>query len=81
MTAAAHRMIGKRVRPRVSGLVLRPRLFRRLDGRQPLTWVWGPPGSGKTTLVASYLAARRIRSLWYRLDAGDADVGAFLRDL
>jgi LuxR family transcriptional regulator, maltose regulon positive regulatory protein len=81
MTAVAHRVIGKRVRPRVSGLVLRPRLFRRLDVRQPLTWVWGPPGSGKTTLVASYLAARRIRSLWYRLDAGDADVAAFLHDL
>jgi hypothetical protein len=31
--------------------------------------------------VASYLAARRIRSLWYRLDAGDADVAAFLHDL
>ncbi len=72
---------GKRVHPRVRGLVSRPRLFRRLGVRQPLTWVWGPPGSGKTTLVASYLRARRIPSLWYTLDAGDADVAAFFRDL
>ena len=81
MRASAHRLIGKRVRPRASHLVARRRLFRLLDVREALTWVWGPPGSGKTTLVASYLAARRIRSLWYRLDAGDADGAAFLHDL
>jgi ATP/maltotriose-dependent transcriptional regulator MalT/DNA-binding SARP family transcriptional activator len=81
MRVVAYRMIAKRVPPRLSGIVLRPRLFRKLDVRQPLTWVWGQPGSGKTVLVASYLAARRIRSLWYRLDAGDADVVAFLHDL
>lgn len=33
----------------------------------------GPPGAGKTTLVASYLAARRLGALRYQLDAGDAD--------
>ena len=81
MTASARRMIGKRMRPRLSCVVARPRLFRLLDVREALTWVWGPPGSGKTTLVASYLAARRFHSLWYRLDAGDADVAAFLHDL
>ena len=72
---------GTRVRPRVRGLVRRPRLFRRLDALQPLIWVWGPPGSGKTTLVASYLDVRRIHGLWYRLDAGDADGATFVRDL
>ena len=31
----------------------------------------------KTTLVASYLAARRQRVLWYQADEGDADVATF----
>ncbi len=60
-------------------MVVRPRLFRRIDrGRaRPVTWVWGPPGAGKTSLVASYLAARKLRVLWYQVDEGDADVATF----
>jgi ATP/maltotriose-dependent transcriptional regulator MalT/DNA-binding SARP family transcriptional activator len=81
MAAAAPRLIGKRVPPPSGGIIPRPRLFRRLDVRQPLVWVSGPPGCGKTALVASYLTARRVRSVWYRLDAGDGDVVAFLQDL
>ncbi len=41
----------------------------------------GPPGAGKTTLVASYLAARRLRGLWYQVDRGDADVASFFHHL
>ena len=43
----------------------------------PVTWVAGPPGSGKTTLVASYLDTRRISSLWYQVDGVDADIASF----
>jgi ATP/maltotriose-dependent transcriptional regulator MalT len=59
--------------------LVRPRLVRRLDlaRKKPVTWVWAPPGAGKTTLVASYLAARRTRGLWYKVDEGDADVATF----
>jgi ATP/maltotriose-dependent transcriptional regulator MalT len=69
----------KTTRPSVQGIVPRSRLFRILDrGRaHPVTWVWGPPGSGKTTLVSSYLAARKLRGLWYQVDQGDADVATF----
>src|SRR5918996_517755 len=74
-------MASKSIRPSIRGVVPRLRLFRRLDIQQPLTWVWGPPGSGKTALVASYLSARRVRSLWYRLDANDADGATFFQEL
>jgi len=56
----------------------RPRLFRLLDAGRPLTWVWGPPGAGKTALVVGYLEARRVHSLWYQCDAGDSSVPGFL---
>jgi len=69
------------LRPSARNLIPRRRLFAHLDARTPLTWVWGPPGSGKTALLATYLQARRLRSAWYRLHAGDADGTALLRTL
>ncbi len=71
--------LAKTTRPRLTGVCSRARLFRALDrGRKrPVTWVYGPPGAGKTTLVASYLAARRLRTVWYQVDPIDADVATF----
>lgn len=67
--------IAKISTPRLFGAVPRERLFARLDANQgrPLIWVEGPPGAGKTTLVATYLDTRRTPTLWYQVDAGDAD--------
>jgi DNA-binding SARP family transcriptional activator len=39
--------------------------------------VTGPPGAGKTTLIASYIEARDLPSVWYQVDAGDADAATF----
>jgi LuxR family maltose regulon positive regulatory protein len=63
--------------------ILRTRLFRWLDGacRQGAVWISGPPGSGKTRLVSTYLEARSLPSLWYHVDPGDRDPAAFFQDL
>jgi len=40
-------------------------------------WVSGPPGSGKTVLISSYLEARSLPCLWYQVDCQDADAATF----
>ena len=67
--------IAKISTPRLFGIVARERLFACLDENRgrPLIWLDGPPGAGKTTLVASYLEARNIPTLWYQVEPSDAD--------
>jgi DNA-binding SARP family transcriptional activator len=66
-------------RPRPKDIYLRRRLFKQLDRmrRFPVTWVSAPAGSGKTTLISSYIEHRKIPCLWYQLDQGDADLATF----
>ncbi|MGH8719050.1 MAG: hypothetical protein ACREV0_08945 [Burkholderiales bacterium] len=37
----------------------------------------GLAGSGKTTLIASYLDIRALPCLWYQVDEGDEDIASF----
>lgn len=72
--------LAKLTRPRLHDALPRPRLFERLDAAaasRPIVWVGGPPGYGKTTLVASWLQARERRHLWYQIDPGDAVPATF----
>lgn len=55
----------------------RPRLFERLAAAGRLIWVAAPAGSGKTSLMASWLQSVRRPFLWYRIDAGDSEASAF----
>ena len=69
--------------PDVTELVPRERLYAKLDraGKHTAVWVTGPAGAGKTALLASWLAARRQRYVWYSLDEGDADPATFFHYL
>jgi ATP/maltotriose-dependent transcriptional regulator MalT/two-component SAPR family response regulator len=69
----------KITRPKVSGIVLRERLFKSLDSgrKNPIIWLSAPAGSGKTTLIASWLDAKKLPCIWYQMDEGDADLSSF----
>ena len=68
--------VSKVTRPTPTGCYPRDRLFRALDRglKRPILWISGPPGSGKTTLVSSYVAARKLPCIWYQVDPRDGDV-------
>jgi LuxR family transcriptional regulator, maltose regulon positive regulatory protein len=76
--------LAKLTRPRMHGAILRERLFTLLDAKTqqaPVVWITGPPGAGKTSLLASYVEARDRQAIWYQLDAGDVDISAFFHYL
>lgn len=75
--------LAKLTAPTLPVVVSRPRLFRLLDRacKQKIAWIVGPPGSGKTTLVASYLQARKLKPFWYQVDEGDNDPATLIHYL
>jgi ATP/maltotriose-dependent transcriptional regulator MalT len=79
----AIRTIAKIQPPSATGLVPRPRLFAMLEkstnGR--MTWITAPGGSGKTSLLATWLEASGKQAVWLRLGAGDNDTAALFHYL
>ncbi|MBX9631715.1 MAG: hypothetical protein K2X67_14450 [Burkholderiales bacterium] len=71
--------LAKLSRPRLHRPLRRMRLFDLLDAHhdRQVLWVCGPPGAGKTTLIATWLDRPETPALWYHADAGDRDPGAF----
>ncbi|GMV03082.1 MAG: hypothetical protein AMXMBFR52_27370 [Burkholderiales bacterium] len=83
-SAARPLSLAKLTAPQPNRAWPRRRLFERVDAARRsgnIVWIAAPAGSGKTTLAASYLQARRLRAVWYRIDAADADAASFFHDL
>jgi ATP/maltotriose-dependent transcriptional regulator MalT/DNA-binding SARP family transcriptional activator len=75
--------LAKVTRHSASKILLRQRLFERLKGGKnaPIIWVAGPAGSGKTTLVSSYVESQNLPCLWYKIDSKDIDLVNFYFNL
>jgi LuxR family maltose regulon positive regulatory protein len=73
----------KLIRPHISGVLLRERLFKKFDvlRSKPTIWVSASGGAGKTSLVSSYIETRSVPCLWYQLDKGDEDPATFFHFL
>ncbi len=70
---------GKLVRPKLQQTYPRSRLFSILSqsvGNSAL-WICGPAGSGKTTLINSFLETADIPCIWYGIDQTDTDIASF----
>ncbi len=75
--------IPKIARPRLALTYHRTGLHDLLDemrSRQ-LIVVSGPPGAGKSTLIATYIESRKLPSLWYQVDKCDKDLATFFHYL
>jgi LuxR family maltose regulon positive regulatory protein len=77
------RLPGKLTAPFGAGLIARPRLFEHLDraAQRGVAWVCAPAGAGKTSLLSTWLEARRRFPLWYRIDPDDNDPATFVHYL
>ncbi len=76
--------LAKLTPPRLYAVKRRERLFTLLKEHHrhhALMWVAGPPGAGKTSLIASYLTESKHTTLWYHIDPGDADLATFFHYL
>jgi LuxR family maltose regulon positive regulatory protein len=71
--------LAKITSPSFTSVYPRDRLFNVLDQalERAAIWIMGPPGSGKTCLVSSYLREREYRDHWYQVDENDADIATF----
>ncbi len=65
--------------PKVYNIFLRKRLFSLINSypERPITWVTAPAGSGKTTLITSFITTNKIPCLWYQVDEGDNEIASF----
>ena len=71
---------GKISFPALEKIFLREQLFEQLHLSQNkfITWISSPPGSGKTTLVSSYITSCKKPYIWIRCDKTDNDIVSFI---
>ena len=74
-------VLAKLMPPRLGHVLSRQRLIDQLDqaaGSASLLWLSAPGGSGKTTLVRTFLEQKGLQGIWYQADSGDGDFSSFL---
>lgn len=73
----------KITRPKPRNVYLRENFFSIIDKcrKKPVIWLSAPPGTGKTTLITSYIESRNLRCLWYQVDSADRDLATFFHYL
>jgi hypothetical protein len=66
-------------RPLFRNALERTRLFSLIDdgGAQPLLWISGPAGYGKTTIISTYIDHIKTPAIWYQWDDSDKDPATF----
>lgn len=76
---ASPKSLAKLNPPKLNNVYYRERLFNLLDNARSNTIIWlnAAAGSGKTTLVASYLEHTQLNACWYQIDSGDDDPASF----
>lgn len=76
-------ILSKIARPHPPVSYSRADLYNLLDEliSKRLIVVSGPPGSGKSNLVASYIESRHLPDIWCRVDRGDNDLTTFFNYL
>ena len=81
--AKAQVLSAKLSRPRLNAEYRRRRVFDVINAgnKHAAIWISGPAGSGKTTVVNSFLKDRNAACQWYTLDKGDDDVASFFLNL
>ena len=79
MTVQVASNTAKISRPKISGIFPRVRLLTELNTYKDhkATWISSLPGSGKTSLVSSYLDQQSVKAVWYQIDEGDTDFSTF----
>ncbi len=66
--------------PNTATIIHRERLFNALDkarSKAKIIWLAAPGGSGKTTLISSYLERQQPPHCWYQIDEDDNDLATF----
>jgi LuxR family maltose regulon positive regulatory protein len=84
MSSATSELLESKLQPpwRLTGLVARDSLVDRLQGTDAaIVAVVAPPGYGKTTLLAQWVACRGEPCAWLSLDRHDDDARLLLRQL
>jgi DNA-binding SARP family transcriptional activator len=75
----SNQLPAKLIRPKLQGAYPRIRLFDMFLQKTDSSawWICGPAGSGKTTLVNTYLEYCNIPCIWYEMEKSDSDIASF----